>query len=212
MEKIVILGTSRFAVEMLDLVEDTGQFKVMAFVENWDKEKAGGSIMDRPVVWIDEAKPFAQGHKAVCCLGTTKRYSFIEHAAGLGFEFARIIHPTARLSKMSKIGPGSILSTGVVVASNTAIGSHVMVNRGVLVGHDTVIDDYATISPGSNIAGFVEIGQRTYIGLGAKILDGIKIGSRSLVGAGALVTKDVPDQVQVMGFPAKIIKENIDGR
>jgi acetyltransferase-like isoleucine patch superfamily enzyme len=56
------------------------------------------------------------------------------------------------------------------------------------------------------------IGDRTYIGMGAVILNSLTIGSRVVVGAGAVVTKDVPDGVQVLGVPARITKEGIDGR
>lgn len=43
--------------------------------------------------------------------------------------------------------------------------------------------------------------------MGAIILDGITIGKNVIVGAGAVVTKDVPDNVLVVGLPARIIKE-----
>jgi acetyltransferase-like isoleucine patch superfamily enzyme len=48
--------------------------------------------------------------------------------------------------------------------------------------------------------------------MGALVLDHISIGSHSIVGAGAVVTKDVPDNVQVVGVPAKIVKQNIEGK
>ena len=69
-----------------------------------------------------------------------------------------------------------------------------------------------TISPGANIAGRITIGDGTYVGMGAIILDSLKIGSGSVIGAGSLVTKDVPDNVQVMGVPARITKKGVEGR
>jgi acetyltransferase-like isoleucine patch superfamily enzyme len=69
-----------------------------------------------------------------------------------------------------------------------------------------------TISPGSNIAGRVSIGEGAYVSIGAIVLDRMTIGSHSVIGAGAVVTKDVAERVQVMGVPARVTKENIDGR
>jgi sugar O-acyltransferase (sialic acid O-acetyltransferase NeuD family) len=211
-EKIVILGTSLFAPEVFDLINDTGKYEVTAFIENWDKEKTNQPLLGRQVVWIDDAAPLTSSHKAVCSLGTTHRQEFIQQARALGFQFTTIIHPTARLSSMSAVGEGSILSAGVIVASNTKIGNHVIINRGSLIGHNTVIHDYVTISPGANIAGVVTVGEASYISIGAIVLDRITIGHHALVGAGAVVTRDVPDRVQVMGIPAKITKKDIGGK
>jgi len=211
-EKIVILGTSLFAPEVLDLIEDTDRYEVTAFVENWDRAKTNQLLLGRPVVWIEDAASLVSSHKAVCSLGTTRRQFFIQQAAALGFQFTTIIHPTARLSNMSSVGEGSILSAGVIIGSNTKVGKHVIINRGSLIGHNTVISDYSTISPGANIAGVVTIGEAAYVSMGAIILDRITIGRQAVIGAGAVVTRDVPDRVQVMGIPAKITKKDIDGR
>ena len=211
-EKVVILGTSFFAPEVLDLIEDTDRYEVTAFVENWDREKTKQRLLSRPVIWIEDAASLASSHKAVCSLGTTHRQQFIQQAHALGFQFASIIHPTARLSSTSTVGEGSILSAGVVIGSNTRIGNHVIVNRGSLIGHNTEIHDYVTISPGANIAGVVTIGEASYVSIGAIVLDRITVGHHALIGAGAVVTRDVPDRVQVMGVPAKIIKKDNEGR
>ena len=48
--------------------------------------------------------------------------------------------------------------------------------------------------------------------MGAIVLDHVTIGAHAVVAAGAVVTRDVPDRVQVMGMPAKVTRENIDGR
>jgi acetyltransferase EpsM len=210
--KLVILGTSLFAPEVVDLAEDAGIYEISAFIENFDREKTRQRFLGLPVVWITEAAPLAATHSAVCALGTTRRSAFIEQAAALGFAFARIIHPHGRVSTRSRIGEGSIVSAGVVVASHSTVGRHVIINRGALIGHHTTIGDYVTISPGANIAGAVTIGEGAYIGIGAIVLDRLNVGAHAVVGAGAVVTCDVPDRVQVMGIPARITKEHIEGR
>ena len=169
-------------------------------------------MLGRPVIWIDNAVSLAASHKAVCSIGTTHRQRFIQQARALGFQFTSVIHPTARVSSMSTVGEGSILSAGVVIASNAKIGNHVIINRGSLIGHNTVIHDFVTISPGANIAGFVTVGEAAYVSIGAIVLDRLTIGKHALIGAGAVVTRDVPDRVQVMGIPAKVTKKDIEGR
>ena len=207
---MAVLGTSLFAPEVVDVVDDTGLFDVAVFIENWDREKAGTALLDRPVVWIADAAPLAATHQALCSIGTTRRRGFIEDVEALGFRFATVVHPTARVSRRSCVGEGSVVNAGVIVAANTTIGRHVILNRGVLVGHDTTIHEYVTVSPGANIAGAVTIGQGAYIGMGAIVLDRIRVGEGAVVAAGAVVTKDVPARVQVMGMPARIVKELSD--
>lgn len=46
-----------------------------------------------------------------------------------------------------------------------------------------------------------------WIGANSILLPGVSIGENSVVGAGSIVTKDVPDNVVVIGNPARIIKE-----
>jgi sugar O-acyltransferase (sialic acid O-acetyltransferase NeuD family) len=203
--RLVILGTSLFAREVTELAEEAG-FEVVAFVENLDRGKTDDPFLGRPVVWLEDAAGLATDHMAVCSLGTTARKAYILRAAALGFHFATIVHPRARVSTSSRIGEGTVLSVGVILASAAEVGRHVILNRSVLVGHDTRIGDYVTLSPGANVAGVVTIGEQAYIGIGATIVDRITIGARATVGAGAVVIHDVPDDTRVMGNPARIVK------
>lgn len=211
-QPLAILGTSLFAPEVADLAADTGLYDVRVFIENHDPEKAGTRVVDRPIVWIDEAAPLADTHWAICALGTTHRRGFIAQAEALGFEFATLVHPASRISSRSTIGAGTIVSVGVIVAAQTEIGCHVILNRGVLIGHDTRVHDFVTISPGANIAGAVTIGDGAYIGMGAIVVDRVRIGRQAVVAAGAVVTRDVPDRAQVAGMPARIVRRDVDGR
>lgn len=200
-----ILGTGLLAEELFAVALHAG-IRVDAFVENAVPERAGETLCERPVLWVDD---FPQGGKCVCALSTTKRTRFIEQVRDRA-EFTTLIHPSAVVLPGSTVGAGTILSVGVVVASNTRIGEHVFVNRAARIGHHTRIGDTCTIQPGANIAGAIEIGERAYLGMGAIITERKKIGQQATVAAGAVVIDDVPDRTLVAGVPAKIKKTDVD--
>ena len=55
------------------------------------------------------------------------------------------------------------------------------------------------------------IGESAYIAIGAVVVDRVRIGAHAFVSAGSVVMRDVPDHVQVMGIPARIVRNDIDG-
>lgn len=207
---LLVLGTREFAVEIADVAEQAG-YHVAGFVENWERERCAEQLEGRPVHWIDDVGELAATHVAVCALGTTRRSEFVAQAEERGLRFATIVHPSAQVSGKSSVGEGSIVGVGSVVGAHTRLGRHVIVNRGCLVGHHTVVGDFASIMAGANVAGSCRIGEQTYVGMGAVVLDHVSIGSGSVVGAGAVVTRDVPDNVQVVGVPARVVKEEVRG-
>jgi sugar O-acyltransferase (sialic acid O-acetyltransferase NeuD family) len=194
-----------------DLVSDIPAYEVAGFAVNVPHYEPGATLLDKPVYWIDDLAQFASTCQAVCAIGSTKRRPFIERVAALGFEFASVIHPSARVSRAATIGEGAIVNAGVLIATHAQIGRHVILNRGALIGHHVRIGDYATVSPGANLAGAVSVGEGAYIGLGAMVLEKHSVGEQSLVGAAALVTRDVPARTFVMGSPARVVEENFNG-
>ncbi len=211
-QPLLILGATDYALVFADAFSDLPQFQVAGFVENLDRQRCGQKHGGLPVHWVDDIAPLRHTHAVVCCLSTTHRDHYVQQVKQMGFRFATLIHPTATVSKKSTIAEGTSLNIGCIVAGFTRISRYVQVNRGVTIGHHTTIEDYVTIQPGANIAGNCHIGSQTYIAIGATVVDGIKIGAHSVIGAGSVVTKDVPDNVLVVGVPAKVVKERIEGK
>jgi len=205
--ELYILGSSLYAEEIADYVIESGEYTLSGFIEGLDQEKCNQKLLDLDILWINDISKLDNNCRGICAVGSPKRKSFIHEAASLGLQFATFIHPSAHVSSTSTLGSGTIVSAGSIIAVKTSIGNHVIINRGCLIGHHVSIGNYVTVSPGANIAGKVVIGEGSYIGMGAIVLDGISIGKNVIVGSGAVVTKDVPDNVQVVGLPARIVKE-----
>lgn len=52
----------------------------------------------------------------------------------------------------------------------------------------------------------ITIGNNVWMGASVTVLPGITVGNNVVIGAGTVVTKDIPDNVIVVGNPGKIIK------
>lgn len=209
---VFILGTTQFSEEIAALVEENPGFTLAGFVENLKPEKCTEKLLGQRVYWVDDLATAGPGTHLLCGIGTTQRRLYVDQVRRYGLSFATLRHPTTHVSLHSRIGAGSILGVNSIVAAHSEIGEHVIVNRGASIGHHTQVGDYVTIGPGANIAGRCAVGNGTYVGMGAIIVDGLRIGSNSIVGAGAVVTRDVPDNVQVVGIPARVVKEGVNGR
>lgn len=122
----------------------------------------------------------------------------------LGYSFTSLISNKANISVSANIGQGTVIMNGVNVSANTVIGKFVRLNVMCNIMHDSVLGDYVTIAPNAVILGNVLVGNESYVGANSTILPNIKIGKNVVVGAGSVVTKDIPDNVTVIGVPAKI--------
>ncbi|HEX7486459.1 MAG TPA: NeuD/PglB/VioB family sugar acetyltransferase [Vicinamibacterales bacterium] len=211
LERLLILGTGVFAEDVADLVADTDQWIVEAFVEGLDRRRCGQTLLGRPILWIEDLAVHPRPCRAVCAVGSPARRAFIASAEAHGVEFVTLVHPTARVPASAAIAPGAILSAGVVLGAQVRIGPHVILNRGCLVGHHVQIGAYATIGPGCNIGGLTRVGEACSIGIGAIIVDRLSLGAGASVGAGALVTRDVPDRTRVIGSPARAVRADPSG-
>lgn len=122
------------------------------------------------------------------------------------FNFKKLIHPQAVISKRTIIEEGTVVMAGATVNSEVKIGKHCIVNTNASIDHDCILENFTHISPNASLAGNVFVGEGSHIGIGACVIQGIKIGKWCTVGAGAVIIKDVPDGATVVGNPGEIIK------
>ncbi len=204
---IHLLGTGPLAEELWAVARDAG-VEIAAFVENLDRAKAGGTLLGRPIIWVDD---LPAGAACVCALSTTRRREYVQQVANRA-TFPNLVHPSAVILPGATLGEGTVISAGVIVAAHVVLGRHVFANRGVRIGHHTRVGDFVTLQPGANIAGLIEVGPAAYIGMGALVTERLKIGAGCTVAAGAVVLHDVAPHTLVAGNPAVVKKEGIDAR
>ena len=92
-------------------------------------------------------------------------------------------------------------------------GLGVVIGAGSEIGRDTIVRQNVTIG-GKNVNGqFVcpIIGENVMIGAGTVILGEVRIGNNVQIGANSVVLDDVPDNVTVVGAPARIVNKERKG-
>ncbi len=126
-------------------------------------------------------------------------YSKYQHMGNL----IVVKHSTSYVGYKCIIKEGTLLSANAVVNPLSSIGKCCIINTGAIVEHECKVGDFTHIAPGVVLAGNVFIGNNTFVGANSVIKQGVKIGDNVIIGAGAVVLKDVPNDVTVIGNPAK---------
>lgn len=210
MKSIVIVGSGGAARETEWLIEDINNEKptwnFLGFIDRHidlgDNIVGDDSFFDK----IDKEI------YVVCAIANPKiRKKVINNISkNANVNFATLIHPSTKISKKCVIGEGSIIFANNIISVNAIIGKHVFINFGSFIGHDSVVGSFTTINTNSKISGNVRIGEGTLIGVGSVILEKTEIGYNSIVGIGSVVSRDVPNDCVVLGYPSRIVASNRD--
>jgi len=197
--EVVLIGTGGFAIEMIDLLPDTGV-------------RVRGVVGPRPetalsVPWLGEDEVLAEVARGAECLVVLGAASLRRRLTGwvqsLGLELGRMIHPRAWVAPSVRIGAGAMVYPHATVHAGAVLGAAALINSNASVGHETVVGDFANVGPGAAIGGKVIIGDEALIGIGASVRDCVRIASGSVVGAGAAVVSDLDHPEIYVGVPAR---------
>lgn len=210
-KRVIVFGAGGHAKVVVDVLEQMESYQIAGLVD--DSPELKGTVRgDYSVLGNRDDLAGMSGagiDGVIVALGDNYRRKLVcEEIERMGFKLISAIHPFAIIGSRVRIGAGTLVVAGVVVNVDAEIGENVIVNTGATIDHDCRIGAHVHLSPGVHLAGRVSVGALTHIGIGAVVLPNLTIGQNCIIGAGAVVRDNIPDNVVVVGNPARILKQN----
>lgn len=195
-EDIVIIGGGGHAKACIDVVQSTGLYNIVGYVDEEPKLDTNFNI--NYLGTDDILDKYITDCSFLIGIGQIKnpqpRTNMFEQMLKKGARFPAIVSPSAYVSKYAKIGAGTIIMHGAILQVNVKVGNNCIINDRAVLEHDVNVGDYCHISTSTTINGGVEIGASTFIGSGSTIKNGVHICKNVIIGMGAIVLYDILDE------------------
>jgi len=205
MKKFAIAATGGFAKEVLTILNDLGQIHLFdGFIEPdefFTNKQSKVKVMGFPILNSSQVNP--ETHKIIIGIGNPSSREKVFKELGDKFEYPNIIHPSAIISKWTKIGKGAVICPGVIITCDITIGDFCQLNLSTTIGHDCIIGDYFTTAPGCNISGNCNLGKYVYFGTQSAVRQGITICDNTTIGMGGIVVKNIVKPGIYIGNPVQ---------
>lgn len=210
-KEIYLLGIGRNTPVLIDLAEQSN-YKIIGLF-HFNEERTGESDYGFSILGSFSdllSRSSLEGMNFLLTMGDNKiRLELSARIRGKGGTLPSIIHPTAIVSRFTKVEDGVCIGPYSIVQANSCIQRDTIVLSGVNISHDTNIGIGCFIAGGAIIGAHTTLGESVFIGQGTLIisLKVDRIGNNAYIGAGSLVTHSIPDGDIVAGRPAKSIKK-----
>lgn len=210
---VVGLGAGGHAKVVIEILRADSRFKLAGMLDrNFEKMQDG--LMGVPVLGDDSLLPemLKRGVEGFF-IGVggagdnSPRRRLYELALAEGLRPVCAIHRQAIISASAQLGEGLTVMAGVIVNACAHIGANVIINSGAIIEHDCVVGDHVHIATGARLAGTVYVDEGAHVGVGASVRENVRVGRNSVVGAGTVVVEDVPDNLVVIGNPARALRK-----
>lgn len=205
----IILGAGGHAAVLADALLATDA-RVLGFADS-DLTRHGAMLCGLPVLGGDDVLSSYDPRSILLVNGLgsldnrapSARSRLQQTFTAHGWYFATVIHPDACVSRFARLGSGVQVMAGCVVQTDACIGDGAIINTRAVIEHHTTVGAWSHVAPGATVCGHVQLGEFCHVGAGAVIRQGVQLGAQCLIGAGAAVVKDCPDNVVLVGVPAR---------
>jgi sugar O-acyltransferase (sialic acid O-acetyltransferase NeuD family) len=205
MADVLLVGGGGHARVLADVLGRLGH-RVVGF----SAPDAVRARIDVPYLGHDEeAVRRVDPHVVIAVLGLGKtgvhdhRMRVMDLLTRSGLRFPVIVAATATVHGDVRLGEGSEVLDGAIVAAGSRLGRGCIVNTNATVDHDCQLGEDVHVAPGATVCGDVVIGTNCLVGAGATVVPGVRICAGTIIGAGATVVANVDEPGTYVGTPAR---------
>jgi acetyltransferase EpsM len=214
MKNIILIGAGGNASVILSTIIDINKnkktFKIIGFLDDKKKKFNDLNYLGQiKKITINKLLKNKNNYFIWTLISTTLGKESIKRLEKLNIpinRFPKIIHPTATVSSLAKIGKGSTIHPNVNIGPNVKIGNHVHIFAQSMIGHDTHLASYCYVANSVSIGASIRAGRGVYFGSNSSIIEKIKIYPWTIVGLGSVLLKSVKEKSVMAGNPAKKIR------
>ena len=201
---MILIGYSGHAFVVYGILQSAGK-KVTGYCDAAEKENNPFSLIYHGTESSDQGLLALQSHDFFIAVGDNQiRAKIFNELQAINLFAVNAIHATAVIDGSANIAASAVMIAAQVTINPLAsIETGAICNTGCIIEHECKVGKFAHIGPGAVLCGNVTVGDGAFVGANAVVKQGISIGKNAMIGAGSVVVKNVPDNVKVVGVPAR---------
>lgn len=201
---LILVGGGGHCKSVIDVAESAG-YNILGILDM--PKEVGRQVFDYKVIGTDNDIPqYVNKAEFIITVGFIKNpairikiYNRIKEAGG---KLATLVASTARVSKYSTLGEGTVIMHQAFINAGAKIGANCIINTFCNIEHDAVVGDQCHISTGTMVNGDCKIGERVFVGSQSVLANGVSIADDIIVGAASFVRKNLKENGIYSGNPA----------
>ncbi len=212
---VILIGAGGYAAILHEILSARPDVRLLGCTDKalGQSERSLAEGVTLKILGDDDAIPgLAEGNpglRAVFALGPDLMEVRARLMGVLGKQripFLTVIHPSAMISSMARIGEGAVVREGAIVSAHSEIGACCLINLGASIDHDAKLARNVYVGQGAKISSHVQVGENVVIEMGASINSRVVIGPGARITGGAFVNSDIPDRAVVVGVPGRVVR------
>lgn len=212
--KLAVLGAGKAALQLYDSLIQSENYEIVSFYDS-DNTKKQEKLFGVNIKYGDLSKnveeDFNNNFFDVCIISFSgdieARKSLFLNLKNKGVKFANIIHKTAYVSQLCKMGEGNIIFANVRLGPFCVIGDNNVISASCSIEHNNLIGSHNTFGPSVLFSGSCSIGDTNKFGTMIGIEPNVKIGSDNVIASSQVINMMIKDKKLVRPKTSSEIKD-----